>query len=239
MMMTIRSAPPGTAGSGASRFWRLDHTYEIERSRRSDSNRRPAVYKTAALPLSYAGAPASLAALTRRPGQALQLVARPSRALDLAGQHERVQRRGERGRRVQRADAAPHREPHEQVARVPGEPPEALALRTEHDGDPAVGGFLLEHGALGALVETNHREPGVLEPLEPARDVRDPRVGEVQERAGRSADRGRGDVGRPAGAGDEHRRAGGLRRARRGAEVLRVDDPVEDHDQIVGAERPG
>src|SRR6266542_4338953 len=40
------------AGADVSRL-RRSHT--DSRSRRSDSNRRPAVYKTAALPLSYAG----------------------------------------------------------------------------------------------------------------------------------------------------------------------------------------
>ena len=83
--------------ASASRPSDLDRCGSGGWSRRSDSNRRPAAYKAAALPLSYAGARASLAAANHAPHKRRWLAKRSlTFPLGLARQHERVQRRRER-----------------------------------------------------------------------------------------------------------------------------------------------
>ena len=97
-----------------------------------------------------------------------------------------------------------------------------------------VGARFVEDRPRGLLVEPDRGEAGVLEPVDRAREVRDPRVGEVQQGARGRADRRRGrraptrcvrvtSIARP----------GGLDRPRGRAEVLRVLDAVEHHDDRV------
>jgi hypothetical protein len=80
----------------------------------------------------------------------------------------------------------------------------------------------------------------VLETLDRPGDVRDPRVGKVQQRSRRRPDGGRSHVRGASGSVDKHRRAGDLGGPRGRAQVLGIDDAVEDHDDrfVVEAELP-
>ena len=76
-------------------------------------------------------------------------------------------------------------------------------------------------------------KPASLQAVERTRDVRDPRVREVQQGPRRGADRRGGRRRRTVGARHQHRAPGGLDRPSRGAEVLRVLDTVEHDDDRV------
>ena len=91
----------------------------------------------------------------------------------------------------------------------------------------------------GRLVEADHGEPGLLQPRERAGDVRDDGVRQMLQGPGGGADGRGGDAGRTPGAGDERCGTGRLGRPRRGPEVLRIGDPVQDDDEGVGREREG
>ena len=63
------------------------------------------------------------------------------------------------------------------------EPRDACPFAPDHERDPPVGARLIEDRPVRALVEADRREAGVMEPVERARQVRDPGMGEMQQGA--------------------------------------------------------
>src|SRR5262249_15652108 len=109
---------PGPARSVRSRrLW----------SRHPDSNRGPTVYKTVALPLSYAGGPRSreLLAVTAQAGKRRPLP------------HRLVEDRGRRGPHVARARPGAQGEADRGVAAPAGQGAQALLPAAETEDDPA------------------------------------------------------------------------------------------------------
>ena len=152
-----------------------------------------------------------------------------------SGKHVAVQHGGERRRGVQRCDPPAHRQRDERRRTSRGPASTSRPPRSRRRPRPARRARL--------VVDARRARPSRPTTVKPASWRRPIARGMFATRAwGRCARApaeariaAGGDGGGAAHARDEQRGAGGLRRARRGAQVLRILDAVEHHDDRVFA----
>ncbi len=141
-----------------------------------------------------------------------------------------VERDSSRDRDVERAHVPEHRQRHDVVATLAHQAPDAAPLAAHDQRQRSLVVDLVP--ALAARgVEADHPHAARLERLERLREVGDARHADVFERASRGAAHHFGQAGRTP-LGQQHAvGAGRLARAQDRAQVARVLDPVERHQQ--------
>ena len=146
-----------------------------------------------------------------------------------AGRHAGVERLGLRG----------DGDPHQHVAALGHQPGQAAPLRADHQHEGSVSHAQVAEVGVAPGVEAGHEQPGLLVGGERADQVGGPGDRHPGQRPGRRLPGSRAHVRRTAG-GHQHAVTAERRdRADDGAEVTRVGDSVQRHDQRFLAAGPG